>query len=130
MQISKIAPTLLVDKIEPSLVFWTENLGFKKKAEVPGPKGLVFALLTNGDLEVHLQTLESAATDIPYFKDCKKPSSSFLYIDVDDVHGLYEKLKNKAEIILKLEKTFYGATHFFIREPSGHIVGFSQNANA
>jgi hypothetical protein len=31
------------------------------------------------------------------------------------------------DIILPLEKTFYGATHFFIREPGGHVLGLSEN---
>jgi uncharacterized glyoxalase superfamily protein PhnB len=122
----KAAPTFIVEKIEPSLKFWTERLGFSKAVDVPGDNGLVFAMLVNGSVEVHFQTRASAIKDMPYFADSKMPSSSFLYIDVEDVRGLSEKLKD-CDIILPLEKTFYGATHFFIREPGGHVVGFSQN---
>jgi uncharacterized glyoxalase superfamily protein PhnB len=122
----KITPTLIVEKIEPSLKFWTETLGFTKVADVAGEKGLVFAMLVKDTLEVHFQTRESAGTDIPYLKDCKNPPATFLYIDVKDVKTLYEKFKN-LDILLPLEKTFYGATHFFIREPGGHVLGFSEN---
>ena len=51
---------------------------------------------------------------------------AFLYIDVKDVSALFEKLKD-CDVILPLEKTFYGATHFFIREPGWHVLGFSEN---
>jgi uncharacterized glyoxalase superfamily protein PhnB len=122
----KIAPTLIVEKVEPSLKFWTDRLGFSKVAEVPGETGLDFALLSFGNSEVHLQSRKSAGKDLPYLGECKMPPASFLYIDVADVKALYEKLKD-CEIALPLQKTFYGATHFFIREPGGHVVGFSQN---
>jgi hypothetical protein len=26
-----------------------------------------------------------------------------------------------------LSRTFYGATHFFIKDPGGQVIGFSQN---
>lgn len=122
----KVAPSLIVDKIEPSLKFWTETLGFSKVTEVPGDDGLVFAMLVNGNVEVHLQTRSSTIKDMPYLGESKMPPSSFLYIDVENVKALYEKLKN-CDVMLPLEKTFYGATHFFIREPGGHVIGFSQN---
>jgi uncharacterized glyoxalase superfamily protein PhnB len=126
MNMMKVAATLIVDTVEPSLNFWTERLRFTKVAEVPGASGLDFALLTNEHVEVHLQSRVSATKDIPYFADSKNPSSSFLYIDVEDVKSWHERLKD-CDIILPLQKTFYGATHFFIKEPGGHVIGLSQN---
>jgi uncharacterized glyoxalase superfamily protein PhnB len=93
---------------------------------VPGDDGLAFVMLTNGNVEIHFQTRASAVKDLPYFAPSQLPSSSFLYIDVEDVRALHERLKG-AEILAPLEKTFYGATHFFLREPGGHVIGFSQN---
>src|SRR3954467_3821011 len=89
----KLAPTLIVDKIEPSLKYFTETLGFTKTVEVPGDDGLVFAMLNNDNVEIHLQTRASTSKDMPYLTDSKMPPSSFLYIDVENVKDLYEKLK-------------------------------------
>lgn len=123
----KVAPTLIVDRIEPSLAFFVDRLGFTKAAEVPGDDGsLVFAMLVCGGVEVHLQARASAGKDIPELAQGKMPSSSFLYIDVEDVAALWERLKD-CDVLLPLQKTFYGATHFFLREPGGHVLGFSQN---
>jgi uncharacterized glyoxalase superfamily protein PhnB len=122
----RVAPTLIVERIEPSLEFWVNRLGFTKAVEIPGEDGLVFAMLVNDNVEVHLQTRATAAKDMPYLSDCRMPPSAFLYIDVEDVRALFEKLKD-CDVILPLEKTFYGATHFFIREPGGHVLGFSEN---
>ncbi len=123
-----VAPTLIVDRVEPSVAFFTERLGFTKMTDVAGDDGaLVFALMTAGAVEVHLQTRASAARDLPYLAAGAMPSSSFLYIDVEDVRALWEQLKD-CEILVPLEKTFYGATHFFLKEPGGHVIGFSQNS--
>ena len=125
----KIAPTLIVEKVEPTVDFMVEKLSFEKTAEVPGENGLNFAMLVSGNVEIHVQTRRSAAEDIPYFDKAAMPPSSFLYIDIEDVSSLYEKLKHE-DIVLPLRKTFYGATHFFIREPGGHVLGFSENKSS
>lgn len=122
----KIAPTLIVEKVEPTVDFMVDKLSFEKTAEVPGKDGLSFAMLVNGNVEIHIQERSSAAEGMPYFGKSAMPPSSFLYIDVEDVSSIYEKLKDQ-DIVLPLEKTFYGATHFFIREPGGHVFGFSEN---
>ena len=128
MKITKIAPTLIVDKIAPSLNFFVEALGFTKAMEVPGESGLAFALLVKDSLEIHLQARSSAGTEIPYLGKSAMPPSCFLYLDVDDVQGVYEKLKD-TDLLFPLAKTPWGAQHFFIREPGGHVIGFSQNAD-
>lgn len=123
----KVTPTLIVDRIEPSLAFFVEQLHFTKAAEVAGDAGtLVFAMVTHGDVEVHLQTRASAGKDVPYLAGSAMPPSSFLYIDVADVNALWEELK-ALDVLVPIQKTFYGATHFFVREPGGHVLGFSQN---
>ena len=122
----KQAPTMIVDKVEPTMNFMIDRLGFAKAMDVPGEEGLSFAMMVNGNVEIHIQTRSSASKDCPYFKNSTNPPSSFIYIDVEDVRSLYENLKN-ADVLVPIEKTFYGATHFFIREPGGHVFGFSQN---
>ncbi len=123
----KVAPTLIVEKIEPTMSFLVKRLGFTKAVDVPAEDGsLAFAMMVNGNVEIHLQSRASVAKDTPYLAGCQMPPSSFLYIDVEDVASLYEELKN-ADVILPLQKTFYGAQHFFIREPGGHVLGFSKN---
>lgn len=121
----KVAPTLIVDKVEPTVEFMVNRVGFEKTAEVPGDDGLSFAMLVCGNVEIHVQSRKST-TDIPYLEKSGMPPSSFLYIDVADVNSMYEKLRD-ADVLRPIEKTFYGATHFFIREPGGHVLGFSQN---
>jgi uncharacterized glyoxalase superfamily protein PhnB len=127
MSMSKVAPTLIVERVETTVAFFVDRLGFAKAAEVPGEDGaLAFAMLSNGPVEIHVCTRAAAAKDVPYLGDCRMPPACFLYIDVDDVAARFEALKD-CDILVPLEKTFYGATHFFVREPGGHVIGLSQN---
>lgn len=123
----KVAPTLIVDAVEPSLEFFTQRLGFTKVADVPGEDGtLVFAMLQAGAVEVHLQQRASLAKDMPYLAQSKAPPAAFLYIDVEDVQAVFATVMD-CEILQRPEKKFYGATDFFLKEPGGHVIGFSQN---
>jgi len=51
--LKSLAPVMIVEAVEPSLKFWTEQLGFAKDNEVPGPDGkLIFASVKKDDLEI------------------------------------------------------------------------------
>ena len=61
----KITAVLLMNEIEPSLRFWVERIGFEKTVEVPEGNQLAFAIMVKDGAELMLQTLESAAKDVP-----------------------------------------------------------------
>ena len=44
----KLAPVLVVDRIEPCLPFWVDRLGFEKTVEVPESDRLGFVILASG----------------------------------------------------------------------------------
>ena len=45
---------------------------------------------------------------------------------VADVEALWERVKDKAEIIQPLEKTPWGTYRFVLRDPDGHLLAFGQ----
>jgi uncharacterized glyoxalase superfamily protein PhnB len=121
----KVAPTLIVESVEPSLEFLTTRVGFQKVVAVPGEtNGLVFATVASGNVELCLQ--KRTSVDLPYLTN-GGPPSTFLYINVENVDVLWDQLQD-CEILTPLEETFDGAKYFFIKEPGGHVLGFSQNA--
>ena len=50
----------MVDRIEASLPFWIDRMGFAKTVEVPEGDHLGFVILVEGEGELMLQTIESA----------------------------------------------------------------------
>ena len=65
----KLTPNLIVDKIEDSLPFWVQRLGFEKTVEVPAGERLGFVILQRGDVELMLQSRASLAKDVPAIAD-------------------------------------------------------------
>jgi hypothetical protein len=56
--IKKLAPVLIVDRIEPLLPLWGA-LGFHRTAEVPHGEALGFVILERDGVEVMYQTRDS-----------------------------------------------------------------------
>lgn len=125
VQLSSIAPILIVGEIEPCLAFW-ERLGFQKIAEVPHGDSLGFVMFVNGDMNLMLQTEASADADIVGIAPRK--GSGVVYLNVDSIDAI-EPVVDAASIVIPKRKTFYGATEIWVREPGGNLVGFAQHGS-
>jgi hypothetical protein len=117
-----LTPVLIVDAIEPCLIFW-ERLGFKITVQIPDGNVLGFVILNNGPVEVMYQTRASVAKDLPSLADF--PSSSSLYIHVTNIDEVIAAISGSPVLIPK-RTTFYGAIEYGVREPGGNAVSFSE----
>jgi uncharacterized glyoxalase superfamily protein PhnB len=123
-----LAPVLIVEAVEPSLKFWTEELGFAKDNEVPGPDGkLVFASVRKDGVEIMYQTRASVIADNPAGAAELNGRSVSLFITVRSIADLDEiaRRSKSAPLVKARHDTFYGTTEFYIREPGGNVVGFA-----
>jgi hypothetical protein len=123
----KSTPVLLVDRIEPSLPFWQERLGFDRPLEIADEANecLGFVILTNGVVEVMYQTVAALQKDMPQQAAIYRGDKTHLFIEVEDLDGVAESLQG-FEIALPRRETFYGSTEIGYREPGGHFVTFAQ----
>jgi hypothetical protein len=64
-------------------------------------------------------------SDVPALAEGSMAPSGALYIDVDSIDDIIERLDD-VDILIPKRTTFYGATEIFVRAPGGHIVGFAQ----
>ncbi len=120
-----LTPVLFVEKIEPSLEFWEKALGFERIAEVPGDSGLGFAYLMKDGAGVMLQTFPSLEEDLPKIAGEIKGHPAFVYLKVDTLEEVIEKLKN-FDVAVPRRQTFYGADEIGYREPGGHYAVFAE----
>lgn len=121
--IQQLTPNLPVEAIEPSAEFFAK-VGFEVAVRVPeeGPMG--FAILVNGNQQVMYQTKESLTEDSPVFGAASDVGPVMLYITVEDVKAVAEKLDGY-EVAMDWRETFYGATEISYKEPGGHLVTFA-----
>jgi hypothetical protein len=120
----KLTPVLVVEKIETSLPFWVDRMGFEKTVDVPGDNGMSFAILVRGGAELMLQTASSVAADEPAFAPKGESRVTALFIEVDDFADTLKRLE-RYPIAMPERKTFYGMVEVGVFEPSGNIVVFA-----
>jgi Glyoxalase/Bleomycin resistance protein/Dioxygenase superfamily len=121
--IQKATALLRVERVEPSLAFWVDRLGFQKVAEVMEGDSLGFVILSKGHVEIMLQSRASLAKDLPMLS-VGALAPSVVYMGVTDLAEIVAKL-NPSEIIIPKRTTYYGMEEVWVREPGGHVIGIA-----
>jgi len=126
-----LAPNLFVKDINATLDFYG-RLGFQLAMSVPGqgegnPNGpLVWAMMTNGKVTMMFQTIESLGDTLPAIHRTDG-GSLLLYINLTDIRGFFESIKDKVTVLQGLERTFYGATEFSILDNNNYVLTFAEH---
>ena len=127
MAVKKITSILFVEKIEPVLPFWTQQLGFTKTVEVPGDVGLAFVILQQGTSEVMYQSYASVEKDMPSIVADVRKGPSFLYLEVDSLESIKAAVSS-VDMYMAERETFYGSREIGVKDPAGHFITFAQFA--
>src|SRR5258706_141892 len=72
------------------------------------------------------QTFNNLADKLPEISR-KDGGSLLLYIQLTGIRDFFETIKNKVPILHGLEKTFYGATEFSVRDNNGYVLTFAED---
>jgi uncharacterized glyoxalase superfamily protein PhnB len=126
LKMETISPNIFVNNIAATIKFY-QTLGFKVTMSVPdeGPD-YVWVMMTNGKVTFMFQTFESLADTLPEISRTDG-GSLLLYINLKGIRGFFEEVKNKVTILAGLEKTFYGATEFSIKDNNGYVLTFAEH---
>jgi hypothetical protein len=117
-----------VERVEPSLQFWTERLGFRITVQVPEGNQIGFAILASGTTSVMYQThsgMRAAADHSLATAAAQGPT--FLFVEVPEIVRIVDAMRG-ADVVVPLHTSAYGAQELIIREPGGHLIIFSQLA--
>jgi len=132
----KLTTNMMVENVNSTVDFYGNVLGFEFVMGVPensqeivtakqNNQPLGFAIMKCGNVEMMFQAKKSLSKEIPEFSGMEIGGSLAFYIDVEDVKGLYEELKDKVTIIKDMQTTFYGKQEFYIRDCNGYILTFA-----
>jgi len=121
--IQKATPLLRVERVEPSLPFWVDRLGFQKVTEVMEGNSIGFAILSKGHVEIMLQSRASLAKDLPMLS-VGAMAPAVIYVGVTNLDEVASKL-SPSEVLVPKRSTYYGMEEIWAREPGGHIIGFA-----
>jgi uncharacterized glyoxalase superfamily protein PhnB len=130
-----LSPNLAVKDIKQTVAYYQDNFGFEIEMlvdslqedfspEIKKDKDYIWALIKKGDVSLMLQEENSMKEDIGNLFEGIGASIT-LYIEVDDVDILYEKVKENVEVLKPVYTTWYGQKEFYIKDINGYILGFS-----
>jgi hypothetical protein len=126
--VTRATPILHVERVEPSLQFWTERLGFRITVQVPEGNQIGFAILASGTMSVMYQTHSGmrAAGDHS-LATAAAQGPTFLFVEVPEIVRIADAMQG-ADVVVPLHTSAYGAQELIVREPGGHLIIFSQLA--
>ena len=115
MKLEGLHPMLAVTSIDDTIRFYRDMLGFEcvNRTEV-------WAALRRDNVEVMI-SLPNAHE--PFEKPVLTGS---IYFNSTDVNELWNKIKDRANVVYPVENFYYGMREFAIRDNSGYILQFGQ----
>jgi lactoylglutathione lyase len=122
----KLTPNIMVEDVNATLQFYREVLGFEVITTVPESGTFDWAMIQRDSVPLMFQSRSSLTGEIPFFTDRPIGASLTLYIDVADIHALYDSVKEHVTITQDMHSTFYGAQEFAIQDLNGYILAFAQ----
>jgi len=122
----KLTPNLVVANVERSLAFYVDTLGFERGMTVPDASPFVFASVTSGSVEVFFNDAAAAVKEYPAFDGRPIGATGTLFIEVEGVDALHDRLKSTVKIVMPIVTQFYGMREFAIADPDGYVITFAE----
>ncbi len=123
----KVAPMFLVDDVDKAVGFYKDVFGAKLQYSLPDKPPFEWASLLLEETEIMFwkkDTAQKEYPDVPFTSD--KPSNVIVYVYVEDIDKLYERIKDRVTVIMKPKDQFYGIREFTIQDPFGFVWTFAQ----
>ena len=120
VRLTGIAPQFLVDDLERATAYYRDQLGF----EIEFVYESFYASVTRDGFAIHLKCAPKSAADREHRKENEHLDA---YIAVCGIRGLFSELKTRGAKMLKaLEERPWGCVDFYVEDPDGNILCFSE----
>ena len=123
---TKLTPNLLVASVERSLAFYVDTLGFERGMTVPDASPFAFAAVTSGAVEIFFNDAAGAVKEYPGFAGKPIGATGTLFIEVEGVDALHDRLAPNVKIVMPIVTQFYGMREFAIADPDGYVIAFAE----
>lgn len=115
--VERVVPMIHVPDVRATAV-WYESIGFRIRRTNEPDGQMDWAALSFGCDEIMLSAGGELSTSYRREVD--------LYVRTDDVATIYERLKDRVEVVENLHETFYGTREFIIRDCNRFWITFGQ----
>jgi catechol 2,3-dioxygenase-like lactoylglutathione lyase family enzyme len=115
-----IAPQFLVDDLNAAIEYYREKLGF----EMDFCYESFYASVSRNGFAIHLKCAPKTVGDRAHRKQHEHLDA---YIAVTGVAILHDELRSRGALITKpLEERPWSCKDFYVEDPDGYILGFSE----
>ena len=119
-QITGIAPQFLVDDLDRAIAYYRDRLGFELGFQYES----FYAGVSRDGFAIHLKLAVKLAAERAHRKQYEHLDA---YIAVSGVRGLFSELQTRgADVIKPLEERPWGCLDFYVTDPDGYILCFSE----
>lgn len=119
-EITSLAPQFLVDDLSKSIAWYRDQLGFEPDFVYES----FYASVSRDGFSIHLKCAPKIAADRTYRKENEHLDA---YIGVRGIETLFGELSSKgANIIRSLEERPWGCKDFYVEDPDGYLLCFSE----
>lgn len=119
-QITGIAPQFLVDDLERAIAYYRDKLGF----ELDFVYDSFYASVSRDGFAIHLKDSPKLAADRAHRKEQEHMDA---YVAVSGIRGLFSELQTRGAVVIKpLEERPWACLDFYVEDPDGYILCFSE----
>ena len=89
----------------------------------------VFASMQSGPVEIFLNDAVGAVKEYPGFAGKAIGATGTLFIEVEGVDALHDRLAPTVKVLMPIVTQFYGMREFAIADPDGYVITFAERVN-
>ncbi len=123
-----ITANLKVNNVKETLAFYKDVLGFEVIVTVPEYEQPVlnWGMVKNGGAQLMFQEKANLEDEYQVLKNDSGTGCLTLFIKVNDLEELFTQIKDKAQVIKSIHKTFYDTKEFDILDNNGFVLTFAE----
>jgi catechol 2,3-dioxygenase-like lactoylglutathione lyase family enzyme len=125
-QLNKLTPNLVVADVARSVGFYRDRLGFELDTTVPEAAPFVFAIVRSGQVQIFLNSPETATEEYPAMKGRPLGGTFTMFIELTEIEQSYDEIRKQVPIVAPLETKWYGVTEFVVADPDGYLITFAE----
>ncbi|HLW55723.1 MAG TPA: VOC family protein [Candidatus Angelobacter sp.] len=119
-RVTGIAPQFLVDDLDRAIAWYRDRLGFALSFKYES----FYAGVARDGFAIHLKCAPKLAADRAHRKQNEHLDA---YISVSGIRGLFSELETRGARITKpLEERPWACLDFYVEDPDGYILCFSE----
>lgn len=118
-RLTGIAPQFLVDDLDRAIAYYCNKLGFELDFKYQS----FYASVTRDGFAIHLKHAPKLAD-----RESRKANEHLdAYISVTGIRGLFSELEKRgARVIKSLEERPWACLDFYVEDPDGYVLCFSE----